>query len=129
MCGSFSGHLNGNADAPSVCTNVSSDANIFNSQSINPVECQAGGKKGEIMSSVWVSGNYGTTESIQGKLTSDMCGFLLNNCPNGLRDQAVIYMMGQLAQKPRLIDGRNITDNNFSSIAPEAIKLQKWNPC
>lgn len=53
---------------------------------------------------------------------NDMCQYLLGNCPNGIRDQAVIYEMGR--------DGLYfdnsadaLTDDDFTAFSSYALKL------
>lgn len=124
VCGPFSGHVTG-AWAHQ-CSGVSADSQIFPSSSYSgkPVECHRGGKKNEVVGSAYYSRK---SETIDGSLASDACGFLLNNCPEGLHDQAVIYYMGNNLNSTEV--HTNIQNNDFGNYSSEAVKLSKGNSC
>lgn len=120
VCGPFSGHLSG---IPYTCNYSLADQIIFPGrvQNQNPVECHSGSDY-TINAQAYVhSGNTA------GRSFSDMCGFLLNNCPGGIRDRAVIYRMGDGASifNNTRDEIRNNDFSNYSNYALELTSLNK----
>lgn len=108
------------------CKGEPDDPSIFNKASHGkPRECHTGGDYQEINAQAFSSFYW-----VSGRVVSDSCGFLLNNCPKGLHDQAVIYTMTRALTGSQLEDPvDNITINDFSDSADAALKLRITNLC
>ena len=75
---------------------------------------------------------YETNWSGYKNFMSDMCGYLLNNCPMGIRDQAVIYNLGDgsLTSSPgNATQAYKVVDNNFTDYSYLAFKLSAGDSC